>query len=165
MLGFQQAPQGLLWCANWDEHWTKTKKAFAQETWFDDALVEEWFGKLGVKSVMLSKTRVKSSVKKCEELSGKKCEGWPWSFWDLWHGFCYASSNLWHGSLMDGTQCEKRDPVEKVFQTCATDILLYTTEKLDGVFFCFNDIFDFGRAEPSLHVHDKDKQIMSMVWT
>ena len=32
-------------------------------------------------------------------------------------------------------------------------------------FFCFNDIFDFGRAEPSLHVNDKDKQIMSMVWT
>ena len=26
-------------------------------------------------------------------------------------------------------------------------------------------IFDFGRAEPSLHVNDKDKQIVSMVWT
>ena len=36
----------------------------------------------------------------------------------------------------------------------------------DGIFFfCFNDIFDFGRAEPSLHVIDKDKQIVSMVWT
>ena len=32
-------------------------------------------------------------------------------------------------------------------------------------FFCFNDIFDLGRAEPSLHVNDKDKQIVSMVWT
>ena len=30
--------------------------------------------------------------------------------------------------------------------------------------FCFNDIFDFG-TEPSLHVNDKDKQIVSMVWT
>ena len=32
-------------------------------------------------------------------------------------------------------------------------------------FFCFNDIFDIGRAEPSLHEKDKDKQIESMVWT
>ena len=33
------------------------------------------------------------------------------------------------------------------------------------IIFCFNDIFDLGRAEPSLHVNDKDKQIVSMVWT
>ena len=39
------------------------------------------------------------------------------------------------------------------------------TYAMDSYFFCFNDIFDFGRAEPSLHVNDKDKQIMSMVWT
>ena len=33
------------------------------------------------------------------------------------------------------------------------------------LFFSFNDIFDFERAEPSLHENDKDKQIVSIVWT
>ena len=32
-------------------------------------------------------------------------------------------------------------------------------------FFSFNDIFDFERAKPSLHENDKDKQIVSIVWT
>ena len=32
-------------------------------------------------------------------------------------------------------------------------------------YFCFNDIFDFGRTGPSLHVNDKDKQVVSMEWT
>ena len=44
--------------------------------------------------------------------------------------------------------------------------MLYTKNETEDIeYFCFNDIFDFGRAGPSLHVNDKDKQIMSMVWT
>ena len=45
------------------------------------------------------------------------------------------------------------------------ELVSYELTDMVANIFCFNDIFDIGRAEPSLHEKDKDKQIESMVWT
>ena len=80
------------------------EQVLSKETWFEDALVGKCLGSCELKVVWCCRRpgRVKSRVKKCEELLVKKCERWPWSFWGLCDGFCYASSKLWHGSLTDG---------------------------------------------------------------